>query len=136
MGKILEDKEIMIKLLKALDVKARNFAGLLGYKAHASITNIIYSKNNITEELIKRIMERYPNVNHRFLVTGEGYPLTTPPETSYQKAIVDLPPAPTDPLHILSTLASRIENIEKNQTTIMQQNDMILQLLQKQKSGQ
>lgn len=74
MDKQKSDKEIMEGLIEELKFKStRSFAIKLGYKNGSVIQSILlgYATGKITDQLIKRIMHEYPNINEKYLRTGE-----------------------------------------------------------------
>ena len=73
--KKLKDSEILEKVLYALRVNKKQFSEELGYKSHMSIYYVGDGTNRITQDMINRIIIRYPEVNPIFLQKGDGEPL-------------------------------------------------------------
>lgn len=67
----ITDSEIMEMLLEELRYKASPFSKELGYNSSSSIYFILKGRNRITDDMIRRIIERFPEVNELFLKRGE-----------------------------------------------------------------
>lgn len=63
--------ERMIKVLEALDITANAFAKKLNITP-GSLYHIINGVNNLSNQMIDKIIHTFPNVNYNFLKNGEG----------------------------------------------------------------
>lgn len=69
--KEIPDSEIMEKVLAELRYSALAFANELKYKSHSTIHHILCGRNKISDDLVYRIIKRFPEVNHWFLKKGQ-----------------------------------------------------------------
>lgn len=70
-NKVIPDSEIMKQLLEALRYSALAFANELSYKSHSTIHHILNGRNKISEDLITRIINKFPEVHYWFLKKGQ-----------------------------------------------------------------
>lgn len=70
--KKLEDKEILANVIKALGITKSSFASNLKYKSKATVFNVLYGLNYISEDMIYKINDAFPQVNVRYLTSAEG----------------------------------------------------------------
>ena len=73
----MESKEILDKLLKHLNVRKNTLAKELGYTNGSIFYNIENGRNGISANLAKRISDTYPEINYRWLLTGDGVMLVS-----------------------------------------------------------
>ncbi len=67
----IPDSEIMKKVLAELRYSALAFANELGYKSHSTIHHILSSKNKISDDLVDKIIKKFPEVHYWFLKKGQ-----------------------------------------------------------------
>lgn len=123
MDKIKTDKEIIEGLIEELGFKStRSFAIKLGYKNGSVIQSILlgYTTGKITDQLIKRIKIEYPNINEKYLKTGE-LPILFDEEIAQAQNNINISFA----LNAIPTLLSGL--IEEQKKT----NDLLKQILDK-----
>ncbi|MFH6944584.1 hypothetical protein [Flavobacterium sp. FlaQc-50] len=65
------DSEIMKSLLAELRFSALAFANELGYKSHSTIAHILNDRNNISDDLIDKIIKKFPTVSYWYLKKGK-----------------------------------------------------------------
>ena len=70
-SKVIPDSEIMKQLLEVLRYSALAFANELEYKSHSTIHHILNGRNKISEDLITRIINKFPEVHYWFLKNGQ-----------------------------------------------------------------
>jgi len=70
-NKVISDSEIMKQLLEKLRYSALAFANELEYKSHSTIHHILNGRNRISEDLITRIINKFPEVHYWFLKKGQ-----------------------------------------------------------------
>lgn len=137
--KLLEDKEIMSRILEALDISKVEFAEKLGYSSHTTIFNIVRGKSAIVELMVNRIMMKFPTVNYMFLTKGEGEPLLITAESQAQANLfnyktnseaVTVPPG-LEAFAELLKLPKRLTQIEAQQGAIISVLNEIRDLLKK-----
>lgn len=64
----MEDKDILLRLIDELGLKSVNsFSKEVGYSSPSALYLVLSGKRGITEHLIKKIKQRYPNVDEIFL---------------------------------------------------------------------
>lgn len=73
----IADKDILANVIKALGMTKSKFAGSLNYKSLATVYNVLYGINNLSEEMLFKITDAFPQVNVNYLSTGEGEILNT-----------------------------------------------------------
>lgn len=79
----MEDKDIIARLIDELGFKSVNaFSKEVGYSSPSAIYLILGGERKITEHLIKKILENFPNVNEPYL-RGQG------DKTSMFKSVLD-----------------------------------------------
>ncbi|TDE46640.1 hypothetical protein E0I26_00735 [Flavobacterium rhamnosiphilum] len=71
-NKVVSDSEIMKKLLEKLRYSALAFANELDYKSHSTIDHILKGRNKISDDLISRIINKFPEVHYWFLKRGQN----------------------------------------------------------------
>jgi predicted transcriptional regulator len=65
---MLEDKDILMKLLEALGLKSINaFSKKIGYSSPSALYLILSGERQITEHLIRQVKTKYPQINESFL---------------------------------------------------------------------
>lgn len=69
--KEIPDSEIMEKVLAELRYSALAFANELKYKSHSTIHHILCGRNKISDDLVDRIIKRFPEVHYWFLKKGQ-----------------------------------------------------------------
>lgn len=70
--KKLEDSEILRGLLNKLDISADKFRKKLGYKSAATMGLILKGQNNLSDDMIDRIIKNYPNISYWYLKKGKS----------------------------------------------------------------
>ena len=68
----ISDAEIMKKLLEKLRYSALAFANELDYKSHSTIDHILKGRNKISDDLITRIIKKFPEVHYWYLKRGQN----------------------------------------------------------------
>lgn len=68
---VISDSEIMKQLLEKLRYSALAFANELDYKSHSTIDHILKGRNKISDDLITRIINKFPEVHYWFLKRGQ-----------------------------------------------------------------
>ena len=69
--KLLPDNEILNKLLKELRYSGLAFAKELEYKSHSSIHHVLSGQNSISDDMIDKIIKKFPQVSYWFLKKGK-----------------------------------------------------------------
>ena len=69
--KELPDSEIMKNVLTELRFSALALSKELKYQSHSSIDHILHDRNKISDNLIDRIIKRFPEVNYWYLKKGQ-----------------------------------------------------------------
>ena len=81
----MKEIERIKEIIKHVGLKKTSFARSLGYVNANSIIHIESGRNGISENLAKRIVERYPEFNEYWILSGKGEMLKDPeaedPET-------------------------------------------------------
>jgi len=65
------ERERIEYLMKTMDLSARQFAAQIHVQP-GTISNMMGGRNNPSFEVIKRILQRYPQLNPEWLMFGEG----------------------------------------------------------------
>lgn len=88
----LTDSETLLKVIESLDMTINAFATALEYKSAASVYHVINKVNNLSEGMIIRIVNTFPNVNYDFLKKrGEGSPLLEKQDLQHQANLFNIP---------------------------------------------
>jgi hypothetical protein len=127
-GKKLTDADILDKVIFALQTNRKQISIDLEYKSHQSIYLVTNGTNRLTQDMINRIMIKFPEVNPSFLHSGEGNPLRFKTESKEEKYNFE---KPKDSLEILFEIPSRLdrlEEVQRKQTEIINQ---ILEIVKK-----
>lgn len=69
--KIIPDSEIMKRVLAELRYSALAFSKELDYSSHSSIDHILHDRNKISDNLIDKIIKRFPEINYWFMKKGQ-----------------------------------------------------------------
>jgi predicted transcriptional regulator len=80
----MKDSEKIIKLTEALNLNVFAFTKRLGL-SKGTIYHIVSDKNSLSQNLIIRICDTFPEVNRKFLERGE-FPVLNP----YQNAVKNI----------------------------------------------
>jgi len=64
-------KERILELLKRENITAAEFADRIGVQ-RSNVSHILNGRNNPGFSFIQKIMETFPSINSRWLLTGEG----------------------------------------------------------------
>lgn len=73
--KQLSDPEIINYILGVLHLNPKQFAESLDLSRADAIYNIMKGRNAISTNMAKRIISKYPMINHKWLISGFGEPL-------------------------------------------------------------
>ena len=104
---------IIQELTDALGISIYSLENKLGYKSRA-VYHVANGVNALSEGMIRRIIEAFPNVDYNFLQTGLGKPLLRNIQEQAQKNIFNI--QTTSDLNFLQrlyALPDKIDNIEK-----------------------
>lgn len=119
-----EDKEIIEDVAHALKLTKKKLSEALEYKSHMSIYYVADGTNRLSEDMINRIMIRFPEVNYLFLKTGEGNVLTHKKQKKQQENVFNIKERKKTPFEDFANLPERVKSIEDKL-------DEILKLLKK-----
>ena len=92
MGK-LTDSEVILKVIEALGETINSFAVKLEYKSTAAVYHVVNGINFLSEGMMIRIVNTFPQVNYTFMKTrGEkGEPLLSNEEKINQANLFNIP---------------------------------------------
>ncbi|QRE03557.1 hypothetical protein [Flavobacterium psychrophilum] len=121
--KKLKDSEILEQVLFALRVNKKQFSEELGYKSHMSIYYVGNETNRITQDMINRIIIRYPEVNPIFLQKGEGDPLRFKTQSKAEKFNHE------KPIITIEQFASIPEKLNDIELKINEQSEILKKIL-------
>ena len=116
--KEIPDSEIMEKVLAELRYSALAFANELKYKSHSTIHHILCDRNKISDDLVDRIIKRFPEVHYWFLKKGQMPVLLNDKLTRNQanllgtKIGVESPDYSTETFLVLKNIESILLRIE------------------------
>lgn len=82
------DKEILKNVIDALGVKIPEFRKKLKYSSNTTIYNVFKEVHGISNDMINRILNAYPEVSYLYLKRGQGVPLRIGPAATNQKNIL------------------------------------------------
>lgn len=103
------------KLQTILDLKfisANKLAHLLGYKSPASVYHVVEGRNNLSIDMISKIIKKFPDVNYRYLKDGKEEPiLTDQSKIQVQKNMFGT----SDSMSKQESLLKKVENPEEQQ---------------------
>lgn len=119
-----EDKVIIEDVIHALRLNKKSFSKELKYKSHMSIYYVADGTNRLSEDMINRIMIRFPEVNYLFLKTGQGNPIASKEERKNQENIFNIEQNKKTPFQDFVDLPERIKSME-------QKMDQMLELIKK-----
>ncbi|PKH68149.1 hypothetical protein CXF59_04950 [Flavobacterium sp. ALD4] len=71
-NKRLTDPEILLQIINAVRLTKNGFATKCKYKSAMSIYNVLEGRNGISDDMAARITQTFPEVNYKFIITGEG----------------------------------------------------------------
>jgi len=115
----LTDKEILKNVIDALGVKKPEFRKKLKYNSNTTIYNIFNEVHGISNDMINRIIQAYPEVNYLYLKRGVGKPLKA--DSIASKNIIDDKTPDELTVNELLTLPKRIEKLEELVATLQNQ---------------
>lgn len=124
---ILNEAERLQHLLDKLRTNAKKFSEKLEYQNPASIYHILNGRNKISgENMITRILKKYPHVSYLYLKTGKLPALVeSTADLNAQNAILNIDNNNSEQINIIEVL---IEIREQNKL-ILEQNIKILNKL-------
>ncbi len=67
-----KSSERIKKVIAYTGVKTNKFSKILGYNSPNKLYHIISGRNDISREIVGDIIQRYPEINRVWLLTGEG----------------------------------------------------------------
>jgi len=67
-----KSQEVLEGLLSYLKISANKLSSEIGLTANTSIYHIKNGRNGISPDLANKIVDRYPEINYIWLLTGEG----------------------------------------------------------------
>jgi hypothetical protein len=114
-----EDKEIIEEVIHALRLNKKKLAEELEYKSHMSIYYVADGVNKLSDDMINRIMIRFPEVNYLFLKTGEGTVLNTKVKQNQQENIFNIKNKKKTPFEDFADLPERVNRIEEKLDLIL-----------------
>lgn len=68
----MKSQERLAEILLHLKVTANKLSKEIGHSSNVKIQHIKSGRNDISEEVAKEIIERYPEFEYRWLIKGEG----------------------------------------------------------------
>lgn len=110
----LTDAKKMGDLIEALGTNASYFSKSLAYKSHRTIYAILDGTNSISEGMMHRIVQHYPNVNYNFLKKGELPILLDSAQTQAQMNVLNIVPEGNDLISMkrLMGIPDQLDRIE------------------------
>lgn len=120
------DGQRLQDVLDCLNVSAYSLAKELGYKSHQTIYHVLKGKNGLSEGLIKRLVQKYPQVNIKYLQKGELPVELDSSETQNQMNLLGItPPASVMDTSFLrlAQLPSQLDRVESMLSEIMERLD-------------
>lgn len=110
----LTDKEILKNVITALGVKVPEFRKQLKYSSNTTIYNVFNEVHGISNDMITRIIQAYPEVSYLYLKRGQGVPLRVGPAVTNQKNILGIKDEAEEiPMKEFLTLPGRVRELEK-----------------------
>lgn len=110
----LTDKEILKNVITALGVKVPEFRKQLKYSSNTTIYNVFNEVHGISNDMINRIIQAYPEVSYLYLKRGQGVPLRVGPAVTNQKNILGIKDEVEEiPMKEFLTLPGRVRELEK-----------------------
>jgi len=82
-------RERIQKIIDAEKITAAEFADMIGVQ-RSNVSHVLNGRNNPGFSFIQKILETFPNVNSRWLLTGEGELYNNNKNTPAIKAMPDL----------------------------------------------
>jgi hypothetical protein len=67
-----ENNHYLWKLLDELRMNTQQFALSIGLNRPDRVYHVLRGRNNVSKDLANLITEKYPDVNYKWLTTGEG----------------------------------------------------------------
>ena len=67
----MTDSEKIVKLLERENLTAKQCADIIGI-TRSSMSHIINGRNNPSLDVMRKILENFPNINPEWLILGEG----------------------------------------------------------------
>lgn len=109
----LSDKEIIQNVMDSLGIKSPEFAKELELSSVTSIYNIKNGVHGISNEMINKIITKYPEVNYLYLKRGQGTPLRNQgADTTIQKNLFSKTTKEIT-LHDLLKMPEKLEKLEQ-----------------------
>lgn len=119
--KKIADSEILRGVLDALDIPADKFRKKLEYKSAATMGLILKGQNNLSDDMIDKIIKNYPQVSYWYLKKGRLPVILQEKLSQNQMSILfskDQPSNPVDygieTLKNIEAVLLRIENLLLN----------------------
>ena len=112
--KPITDSERLQAVLDGLGESAYSIHTKLGYTSHGAVYHVVSGKNALSEGMIRRIVESFPNVSYTFLKNGIGKPLLrTVDEQNQQNILNTQGNAEHNFLLKLAKMPEQLDNIER-----------------------
>lgn len=110
----LTDKEILKNVISALGVKVPEFRKALKYNSNTTIYNVFKEVHGISNDMMNRIMQAYPEVSYLYLKRGQGVPLRVGPAVTNQRNILGYGESEEEiSMKEFLTLPGRVKELEK-----------------------
>lgn len=112
-------KERLLQLLEKERISSAEFADRIGVQ-RSNVSHILNGRNNPGFSFIQKVLESFPRVNPRWLITGEGIMESGVQPTSklVEKDLFSIPePVVNEPLHIPfnETLQPKEQRVERTE---------------------
>lgn len=127
--KLLEDKEILKAIYTAMAIPKKTLAArMFPDVSRSAIDNVLYSNASMGSRFKSVLLEKFPNINPKFLNFGKGEPLLDEMDTGMVNDIMK----GLDGMPIgLLKLPAQIEELRRQNEQILTNQQLILDLLQK-----
>lgn len=118
MQRILQDKEIMARILDELKLKVTEFAESLDSVHRNSIYYVLHGRNGISVDMRRKILAAYPKIREEFIKTGAEPVMFDPNYTPIAENLNEIISIPQQ----LARIEARQARIEEKLDQLLNQN--------------
>jgi plasmid maintenance system antidote protein VapI len=126
----MSDSDKVLKVIEALELNVNSFTNKLEYKSPSTVSHVIKGLNQLSDGMIVRIINKFPNVSYNFLKNGQGEVLLSEEEKINQTNFFNIGEPKSDMFDFIQ-LPKKIDKlIEQQEIT----NDLLRELLEQKKA--
>src|SRR5690606_36724302 len=92
----ITDSQKILDVIEALGTNPRALGVKLSYKSPSTVNHVITGRNNMSEDMMDKIVKKFPNINYNFLKKAELPVLLSSNDIQAQRSLLNISPNDTN----------------------------------------